>query len=138
MLTVRLNTAVAVRVAATETVAVVVAVAKISGLGNGTDKSVPGTSKYWTSDLGGGCGIGESTGLGAGFSSVFSSSVLTPSTPGGGRRSLGGTTSGLYEGKTALGTSSTGGGNTGGSGSRRTGSTGGCPKSISHQKDHAR
>jgi hypothetical protein len=46
MLTVRLNTAVAVRVAATETVAVVVAVAKISGLGNGTDKSVPGTSKY--------------------------------------------------------------------------------------------
>jgi len=43
-LTVRLNTAVAVRVAATETVAVVVAVAKISLLGKGTVISVPGIS----------------------------------------------------------------------------------------------
>jgi len=138
MLTVRLNTAVAVRVAATETVAVVVAVANISGLGNGTVRSVPGTSKYCTSDLGGGCGIGGSTGLGAGFSSFLSDSVV-PSIPGGARRSLGGTTSGLYEGKRARGTSSTGLGKTGGSGSRRTGSTGGVPKSIScYQKDHVR
>ena len=64
-------------------------------------------------------------GLGFGFSVVFG-----PLTPGGGRRSLGGTTSGLYEGKSARGTSSTGRGKRRGSGSRRDGSTGGSPKSI--------
>ena len=42
----RLNIAVAVRVAATETVAVVPAVTRISLEGNGTSKSVPGTSTY--------------------------------------------------------------------------------------------
>ena len=44
MLTVLLNNAVAVRVAATETVAVVVAVARISLLGKGTETSVLGMS----------------------------------------------------------------------------------------------
>ena len=45
MFTVHLKTAVAVRVAATDTTAVVPAVTKISLLGRGTVKSVLGTSK---------------------------------------------------------------------------------------------
>ena len=73
--------------------------------------------------------LGGFTGGGLGLG--FSSDVLDPLTPGGGRRSLGGTTSGLYEGKSARGTSSTGRGKRRGSGSRRDGSTGGSPKSIS-------
>ena len=76
--------------------------------------------------------LGRFTGGGLGLG--FSSDVLDPLTPGGGRRSLGGTTSGLYEGKSARGTSSTGRGKRRGSGSRRDGSTGGSPKSISHHQ----
>ena len=75
---------------------------------------------------------------GGGFGLGFSSDVLDPLTPGGGRRSLGGTTSGLYEGKLALGTSSTGRGKTTGSGSLRDGSTGGSPKSIIFTKKPVR
>ena len=125
-----LNIAVAVRVAATETVAVVAAVVNISGAGSGISLSVPGTSQYLIS---GGLGLVFSF-LGVVFlgSSSFGSE---PATPGGGLRSLGGTTSGLYDGKSARGTSSTGRGSRGGSGSLRTGSTGGAPKSISRQRD---
>lgn len=88
--TVRLNTAVAVRVAATETVAVVPAVTNISLLGNGTVYSVPGTSKYRICGTAGGVG-----GLGFGGLGLGLSDCVVPLTPGGGLRSLGGTTSGL-------------------------------------------
>jgi hypothetical protein len=86
--TVCLNTAVAVRVAATDTVAVVPAVTSISLEGRGIVTSVNGMSTCLVS-----CGMsGGLTGGGSGFS--FSDGVV-PLTPGGGRRSLGGTTSGL-------------------------------------------
>ena len=126
--TVHLKTAVAVRVAATDTVAVVPAVTSISLDGRGIVTSVNGMSISRVS-----LGIGISgilTGGGLGFGFSLSDSVV-PLTPGGGRRSLGGTTSGLYEGKSARGTSSTGRGKRRGSGSRIYGSTGGSPKSIS-------
>ena len=129
-----LNIAVAVRVAATLTVAVVAAVDKISADGTGISLSKIGTSQYRISG-----GVGILIGGGAGLGGVFlgsSSFGSGPATPGGGRRSLGGTTSGLYEGKSARGTSSTGRGKSRGSGSRITGSTGGAPKSISRQRDH--
>ena len=74
--------------------------------------------------------LGGFTGGKVGFGFGLFSVVFGALTPGGGRRSLGGTTSGLYEGKSARGTSSTGRGNARGSGSRRDGSTGGSPKSI--------
>ena len=129
-----LNIAVAVRVAATLTVAVVAAVDKISADGTGISLSRTGTSQYRISGGVGGLGCG----LGGAFLGSCSDGVV-PATPGGGRRSLGGTTMGLYEGKSARGTSSTGRGSKGASGSRRTGSTGGAPKSITyHRKDHAR
>ena len=133
-----LNIAVAVRVAATLTVAVVAAVDKISADGTGISLSKIGTSQYRISG-----GVGSLTGgVGFGLGGVLSGSCsdgVVPATPGGGRRSLGGTTMGLYEGKSARGTSSTGRGKTRGSGSRITGSTGGAPKSITYpQKDHAR
>ena len=86
--TVHLKTAVAVRVAATETVAVVPAVMSISFDGRGIVLSVNGMSTCLVS-----VGIsGNFAGLGLGFS--LSDSVV-PLTPGGGRRSLGGTTRGL-------------------------------------------
>jgi len=90
--TVHLKTAVAVRVAATDTVAVVPAVTSISLDGRGIVTSVNGMSISRVS-----LGIGMSGsftggGLGLGFS--LSDSVV-PLTPGGGLRSLGGTTSGL-------------------------------------------
>ena len=114
--------------AATDTVAVVAAVTSISLEGRGTVTSVNGTSTCLVS-----CGsLGGGGGFGFGFSL---SDCVVPLTPGGGRRSLGGTTSGLYEGKSARGTSSTGRGKTRGSGSRRDGSTGGSPKSITSGKD---
>ena len=131
-----LNIAVAVRVAATLTVAVVAAVDKISADGTGISLSKIGTSQYRISG-----GVGGLTGLGLGLGAAFLGSCsdgVVPATPGGGRRSLGGTTMGLYEGKSARGTSSTGRGKLRGSGSRITGSTGGAPKSISRQRDHAR
>tara|TARA_R100000697_G_scaffold120851_1_gene146760 strand:+ start:1741 stop:2013 length:273 start_codon:yes stop_codon:yes gene_type:complete len=84
--TVHLKTAVAVRVAATDTVAVVPAVTSISLEGRGMVTSVNGTSTCLVS-------CGNLTG--GGFGLGFSSDVLDPLTPGGGRRSLGGTTSGL-------------------------------------------
>ena len=88
--TVCLNTAVAVRVAATDTVAVVPAVTSISFEGKGTVTSVNGMSTCLVS-----CGMsGGLTGGGLGFGFSFSDGVV-PLTPGGGRRSLGGTTSGL-------------------------------------------
>ena len=127
-----LNIAVAVRVAATLTVAVVAAVDKISADGTGISLSRTGTSQYRISGGVGGLGLG----LGAAFLGSCSDGVV-PATPGGGRRSLGGTTMGLYEGKSARGTSSTGRGKLRGSGSLITGSTGGAPKSISYlQRDH--
>ena len=128
--TVHLKTAVAVRVAATDTVAVVPAVTSISLDGRGIVTSVNGISISRVS-----LGIGISgilTGGGLGFGFSLSDSVV-PLTPGGGRRSLGGTTSGLYEGKSARGMSSTGRGNDNASGSRIYGSTGGSPKSISQE-----
>ena len=125
--TVHLKTAVAVRVAATDTVAVVPAVTSISFDGRGIVMSVNGISTSRVS-----FGMGISGGLtGGGFGLGFGlSDCVVPLTPGGGRRSLGGTTSGLYEGISARGTSSTGRGKTRDSGSRRDGSTGGSPKSI--------
>ena len=125
--TVHLKTAVAVRVAATETVAVVPAVTSISLDGRGIVTSVNGMSTSRVSLGMSGNLTGGGLGLGLGFSL---SDCVVPLTPGGGLRSLGGTTSGLYEGKSARGTSSTGRGKTRGSGSRRDGSTGGSPKSI--------
>ena len=53
-----------------------------------------------------------------------------PLIPGGGLRSAGGTTMGLYAGISALGTSSIGTGNLGASGRIREGKAGGSPKSI--------
>jgi len=111
-----LNIEVAVRVAATDTTAVVAAVVKTIPSGTGTSISVYGTRTVGTGGVGG---------LGFGLSDS-----VVPLTPGGARRSLGGTTSGLYEGKSARGTSSTGRGKTTGSGSLRDGNTGGSPKSI--------
>ena len=126
--TVHLKTAVAVRVAATDTVAVVPAVTSISLDGRGIVTSVNGMSISRVS-----LGMsGSFTGGGLGFGFSLSDSVV-PLTPGGGRRSLGGTTSGLYEGKSARGMSSTGRGNDNASGSRIYGSTGGSPKSISQE-----
>ena len=117
-----LNTEVAVRVAATETTAVVAAVVNTTPSGTGTSNSVYGTRIV---------GISGALGMGGIGGFVFSlSDSVVPSTPGGGLRSLGGTTSGLYEGKSARGTSSTGRGKTRGSGSRIDGSTGGSPRSI--------
>ena len=118
-MTSHLNIEVAVRVAATDTTAVVAAVVNTIPSGTGTSSSVYGTRTVGTSGIGGVGGFGFSL-----------SDFVVPLTPGGGRRSLGGTTSGLYEGKSARGTSSTGRGKTRGSGSRRDGSTGGSPKSI--------
>jgi hypothetical protein len=105
---------VAVRVAATDTIAVVPAVARISLLGKGIVMSVLGISTYLISE---GLGMGGILGCGLACSLFSLSSEFIPFTPGGGLRLLGGTTSGLYEGKTARGTSSTGRGKTGGSGS---------------------
>ena len=85
--TVHLKTAVAVRVAATDTVAVVPAVTSISLEGRGIVTSVNGTSTCLVS-------CGSLTGGGFGFGLSLSDCVV-PLTPGGGRRSLGGTTSGL-------------------------------------------
>ena len=59
-----------------------------------------------------------------------SGSELIPSIPGGGLSVLGGTTSGLYEGKSAVGTSSIGMGKLGALGSNREGSLGGSTHSI--------
>lgn len=124
-----MNTAVAVRVAATETVAVETAVTRISLLGKGTVISVPGTSMYLTS-----AGSGGVLGV-VGFCWSCFPSGLLPLIPGGGRKSLGGTTSGLYRGSSTLGTSSTGRGNRIGSGSVNEGSKGGSPKSIINTED---
>ena len=108
--------------AATDTTAVVAAVVNTIPSGTGTSSSVYGTRTV---------GISGALGMGGVGGFAFSlSDCVVPLTPGGGRRSLGGTTSGLYEGKSARGTSSTGRGKTRGSGSRRDGSTGGSPKSI--------
>jgi len=52
--------------------------------------------------------MGGVTGGFFGCGSLLSSEGSELLIPGGGRRSLGGTTSGLYEGKVARGTSSTG------------------------------
>jgi len=73
---------VAVRVAATEIIAVVAAAVIISVDGIGTVMSVNGTSTICTSFA-----------LGVDLSGDLSS--FSPLTPGGGRRSLGGTTRGL-------------------------------------------
>ena len=83
-----LNSEVAVSVAATDTNAVVAAVTRISPLGTGTSRSVPGMSNVCTC---GGWGMGEVTGLGGSCFSV----ALPLLIPGGGLRSLGGTTRGL-------------------------------------------
>jgi hypothetical protein len=82
-----LNKEVASKVAATDTNAVVAAVTKISPLGTGTSISVPGTSNFRTSGgfIGGVLVVGRD--------SEFD--CLTGLTPGGGLRSLGGTTKGL-------------------------------------------
>jgi len=93
-LTKRLKRAVAVKVAATETVAVVPAVIRTSGAGRGTSTSVKGISTSLipgnTGCLGGG-GVGALEGGGA-----FSCSELTPPlTPGGALRVLGGATRGV-------------------------------------------
>jgi hypothetical protein len=85
-----LNKEVASKVAATETKAVVAAVTKISPLGTGTSISVPGTSNVCTS---GGFIGGVIGGFGLGLTS--DSVVFIGLTPGGGLRSLGGTTKGL-------------------------------------------
>ena len=86
--TVHLKTAVAVRVAATDTVAVVPAVTSISLDGRGIVTSVNGMSISRVS-----WGMsGSFTGGGLGFGL---SDCVVPLTPGGGLRSLGGTTSGL-------------------------------------------
>ena len=120
-----LNIAVAVRVAATETVAVETAVTKISFDGTGIVKSVPGTVTVFISC--GICGIGGTEGAlagsGAGFSSFFG-----PFTPGGGLRSLGGTTRGTYDGTSALGISNIGTGMRTGSGIATSGIAQGSPK----------
>ena len=79
-----LNIEVAVRVAATDTTAVVAAVVKTIPSGTGTSSSVYGTRTVGT------FGIGGVGGLGFGLSDS-----VVPLTPGGARRSLGGTTSGL-------------------------------------------
>ena len=110
--------------AATDTTAVVAAVVNTTPSGTGTSNSVYGTRIVGI--------FGSSGALGL-------SDCVVPLTPGGDLRSLGGTTSGLYEGKSARGTSSTGRGNRRGSGSRIDGSAGGSPKSITyHQRNHVR
>lgn len=76
-----LNIEVAVRVAATDTTAVVAAVVNTIPSGTGTSTSVYGTRTV---------GIGGVGGSGLGLSDS-----VVPLTPGGARRSLGGTTSGL-------------------------------------------
>ena len=100
-----LNKEVAANVAATDTTAVEAAVTTISLLGTGTLISVPGTIKFCTSGgVGGGScgGLGESLG-GSSFAAAFM--------PGGGLRSLGGATKGVYDGISAFGMSNTGTGN---------------------------
>ena len=82
----RLKTAVAVRVAATDTVAVLTAVTRISSLGTGNSFSMKGMFTSFTS---GALGV-----FGLGLFGCFPSSGL-PLIPGGGLRSAGGTTSGL-------------------------------------------
>tara|TARA_R100001198_G_C5159769_1_gene165405 strand:- start:349 stop:618 length:270 start_codon:yes stop_codon:yes gene_type:complete len=88
--TVCLKTVVAVRVAATDTKAVVAAVVKIVGEGKGTSISVPGISTKKASG-----GTGGLIGGGGGFFAGCCPSSSLPLTPGGGLRSLGGTTRGL-------------------------------------------
>jgi hypothetical protein len=124
-----LNKDVAVRVAATEINAVVAAVVMIVVVGIGTSISVNGISTICAS--GGKAGVVGCTGLASSLGG--SSSVLIPSIPGGGRSVLGGTTSGLYLGNSALGTSSTGGGIKGASGSVRDGNTGGSVQGSTEQ-----
>jgi hypothetical protein len=95
-ITIYLNKDVAVRVAATEINAVVAAVVMIVVVGIGTSISVNGISTICAS--GGKSIFGFVVFLvGVVFSSFLggSSSVLTPSIPGGGLRVLGGTTRGL-------------------------------------------
>tara|TARA_Y100000015_G_scaffold32714_1_gene32594 strand:- start:6 stop:269 length:264 start_codon:yes stop_codon:yes gene_type:complete len=85
-----LNKDVAVRVAATLINAVVAAVVMIVVVGIGTSMSVNGISTI--------CASGGNDVLAGFVSASFlgaSSSVLTPSIPGGGLRVLGGTTRGL-------------------------------------------
>ena len=123
-----MNIAVAVKVAATETVAVVTAVVKISGVGRGTVKSVPGTSHILISGGVGGFGMFIGTVGGLGASLVGLSCNLDGLTPGGGLRSLGGTTRGLYEGIRVLGSSNVGGGIGTGSGKVKFGIRTGSPK----------
>ena len=98
-----LNKEVAVKVAATDTTAVVAAVVSTIPSGTGTSISVVGIRTVGVDGAFGICGTG---GLAGGFSEG-----VVPLIPGGGLRSAGGTTSGLYEGISALGTSSTGRGN---------------------------
>ena len=106
-----LNKEVAVRVAATDTTAVVAAVVSTIPSGTGTSISVVGIRTVGT---GGACGTCGTEGLAGGCSEG-----VVPLIPGGGLRLLGGTTSGLYEGISALGTSSIGRGSRTGSGSRK-------------------
>ena len=132
----RLNIAVAVRVAATETVAVETAVTRISVEGTGISKSVPGTSNIRTS--GGSCGTGGLGGSERGLEASVSpsSTLLGGFTPGGGLRSLGGTTRGLYEGTVPLGSSIVGVGSFIGSatGNLISGMTIGSPKKSTFNK----
>tara|TARA_X000000950_G_scaffold273873_1_gene358198 strand:- start:23 stop:466 length:444 start_codon:yes stop_codon:yes gene_type:complete len=128
------------RVAPTEMTDVVAAVVMIVVVGIGTSMSVNGMATICAS---GGMLSGSFTsGLaGVAFLCVVlvfvclsfgaSSFVSIPLTPGGGLRVLGGTTSGLYEGISALGSSSIGVGSNGASGRFQTGKTGGSAHSIS-------
>jgi len=90
--------------------------------------SVAGISTCLTSGGIGGSVIGATGGLGG--SGAALSCVLGVLTPGGGLRSLGGTTSGVYEGTSACGTSNIGTGSCNGSGMVMCGKTKGSPKSI--------
>ena len=87
-----LNNDVAVRVAATLINAVVAAVVMIVVVGIGTSISVNGISTICASEGKAGLTVGFVSSVGG------SSSVFTPSIPGGGLRVLGGTTRGLYLG----------------------------------------
>ena len=81
--TAHLKAAVAVRVAATETTAVVPAVTKISFSGTGILKSVNGMSTF--------------------LNPCSGSSFASACTPSGASKSLGGTTIGMYDGTSAVG-----------------------------------
>jgi hypothetical protein len=88
-----LNSEVAIKVAATDTTAVDAAVTTIAVLGTGTSISVPGIPSICTSGGVNGGGLATGTfvlGVALGGSSLASGSI-----PGGGLRSLGGTTKGL-------------------------------------------